>query len=236
LISRAPRERSYEYRLVCEYLCMQKRRLIENILGGEIDPMMRVLIQNWWLLALRGLFALMFAALAFSLRTLLKAYLVNAIAFVTLVLVCGLLVFASGICTVAAGVRGAGEQERSWWLVVDGGGLAIAGLLVVVVPNLTVNTLGHLAAASAVVIGMSELVLSQTLRRHIPDEWFLVLSGVTSMCFAGYLLLMWGQEAAVIGKWLGIYAAFIGVVTLGLAFRLRALRGSIHKLAATAAR
>src|SRR5215510_4977791 len=198
--------------------------------------MMRVLIQNWWLLALRGLFALVFAALAFSLRNLLKAYLVNAIAFVALVVVCGLLVFAAGICTIAAGVRGGGEQGRSWWLVVEGGVLAIAGLLVVVVPNLTVSTLGHIVAASAVVIGMCELVLSRTVRRHIPDEWFLVISVVASICFAGYLLLMWRQEASVIGKWLGIYAAFIGVVTLGLALRLRALRGSIHKLAATAAR
>src|SRR5215475_10731261 len=117
--------------------------------------MMRVLIQNWWLLALRGLFALVFAAVAFFLRNLLKAYLINAIAFVALVVVCGLLVFAAGICTIAAGVRGGGgEQERSWWLIVEGGVLAIAGLLVVVVPNLTVSTLGHIVAASALVIGI----------------------------------------------------------------------------------
>jgi uncharacterized membrane protein HdeD (DUF308 family) len=198
--------------------------------------MLRVLIQNWWLLALRGLFALVFAALAFSLRALLKTHLINAIAFVTLVVVCGLLVFAAGICTIAAGVRGAGELEKSWLLVVDGLVLSIAGLLVMMVPKLTVSTLGHIVACSAVVIGICELFLAQTLRRHIPDEWFLVLSGIASMCFAGYLVLMWKQEAYVIGRWLGIYAGFIGMVTLGLAFRLRALRTSIHKLGATAAR
>jgi len=226
---------SYEYRLVCEYLCMQGRRQIENILGGEIDPMMRVLIQNWWLLVLRGIFALVFAALAFFVRNLLNAYFVNVIAIVGLGVTFGFLVFGAGVCTIAAGAKGAGEQEKSWWLIVDGAVLSIAGLIVVMVPKLTLSMLGHIVAASAIVIGICELVLAQTIRRHIPDEWFLVLSGVGLMCFGTFLLLMWTQEASVVGKWLGIYAAFSGIVTLGLGFRLRALRSSIRKLAAATA-
>ena len=196
--------------------------------------MMRVLIQNWSLLALRGLFALFFAVLAFSMRTLLKTDFINVIAFVGLEVIFGLLVFGAGVCTIAAGARGAGEHERSWWLILEGAVLSIAGLLVVIVPKLTLSTLGHVVAGSAVVIGICELFLAQTLRRHIPDEWFLALSGMGSICFGCYLVLMWRQEASIIGEWLGIYAAFIGAVTLGLAFRLRALRSSIHKLAATA--
>jgi uncharacterized membrane protein HdeD (DUF308 family) len=198
--------------------------------------MMRVLIQNWWLLGLRGFLALVFAALAFSMRGLLNAYFINAIAFVTLVVIFGLLALAAGVCTMAAGARGAGGQDKSWWLIGDGVVLSIAGLLAVMASKLSLSTVGHVVAVSALVIGICELFLAGRIRRHVPDEWFLVLSGAGSLCFGSYLVFMWTHEASVIGKWVGIYAFFSGMVTLGLALRLRALRGSIHKLAATTGR
>ena len=197
--------------------------------------MMRILINNWWLLALRGVFALTFAALAFSLRALLNTYLMNAIAAAVLVVIFGLLVLAVGLCTAAAGARGAAEGEKSWWLLAEGVALSSAGVLIMVDPQLTLGTLAHIVAACAAVIGICELFLAHTVRRHIPDEWILALSGVVSMFFVSYLIFRWTHEPIAIGKWIGIYAGFMGVATLGLAFRLRALRDSIHKLAASTA-
>src|SRR5689334_6244704 len=153
--------------------------------------MMRVLINNWWLLALRGFLALVFAAVAFSMRGLLNVHYANAIAFVTLVVIFGVLAFAAGVCTIAAGALGAGEQDKSWWLIGDGGVLSTAGLVAIMASKLSLATLGHIVAVCALVIGICELFLSGRIRRHVPDEWFLALSGIASLSFGSYLVLMW---------------------------------------------
>jgi uncharacterized membrane protein HdeD (DUF308 family) len=79
--------------------------------------------------------------------------------------------------------------------------------------------------------GHLELVVARRLRRHIQDEWLLALAGLASLCFGLYLFLFWKGEPTTLLRWLAGYAAFSAVAILALAFRLRALRGSVHALA-----
>jgi uncharacterized membrane protein HdeD (DUF308 family) len=192
--------------------------------------MLRVLINNWWLLALRGVFALLFAGMAFSSHTVTGTYLLSAIALAGVVVVFGLLAIAAGVCTIVAAVRGAGGEK--WWLLFwDGVAVCILGAVVLLAPKLDLILLARMLAMCAVVIGIVELLLTRTLRRHVPDEWFLAVSGAASVCFGLYLFLFWTQETATMLRWLATYAAFSGLAILGLAFRLRGLRASVHELA-----
>lgn len=192
--------------------------------------MLRVLINNWWLLALRGVFAILFAGMAFSSHSATGTWLLSAIAHAGVVVAFGLLAIAAGVCTIVAGVRGASAEK--WWLLLwDGVAVCAFGAVVLLAPELDLTWLARLLAGCAAVIGTVELVLARTLRRHIPDEWFLAVSGAASLCFGLYLFLFETQEANTILRWLAAYTAFSGLAILALAFRLRGLRASIHELA-----
>jgi uncharacterized membrane protein HdeD (DUF308 family) len=191
--------------------------------------MMRVLINNWWLLVLRGVFAFLFAMFAFSLETVMGTWLLSTIALAGLVVLFGLLALSAGICTIAAALRGA-SHEKSFLLLWDGIAICIAGAVILLVPRLDLMWLVRGIAIWALVVAILELLLARTLRRHIPDGWFLALAGAASFCLGAYFLVARTTEAIPMLRWLGVYAGFSAVTILGLAFRLHALRASAHAL------
>lgn len=192
--------------------------------------MMRVLINNWWLLALRGVFAFLLAVFAFSVQTVTGTWLLSAIALSGLVVLFGLLALLAGVCTIAAAIRGA-SHEKSLLLLWDGVAICIAGGVILLAPRLDLMWLVHGVAVLAIAIGILELLLARTLRRHIPDEWSLTLAGTVSFLLGAYFLAAHATELISMLRWLGVYAAFSAVAILVLAFRLHALRASVHALA-----
>lgn len=192
--------------------------------------MMRVLINNWWLLALRGVFAFLFAVFAFCVQTVTGTWLLSAIALSGLVVLFGLLALLAGLCTIAAAIRGAG-REKSFLLLWDGIAICIAGGVILLAPRLDLTFLVHGVAVWAIAVGMLELLLARTLRRHIPDEWSLALAGTVSFLLGAYFLAAHVTEPISMLRWLGVYAAFSAVAILVLASRLHALRASVHALA-----
>jgi uncharacterized membrane protein HdeD (DUF308 family) len=192
--------------------------------------MIRILINNWWLLALRGVFALLFAMFAFSLRTMIATWVLGAMARAGLVVVFGLLAFAAGVCTIAAAIRGAGT-EKSHLLLWDGIAICVGGAVTLLAPRLDLIWLVYTIAVFAIGVGILELLLARTLRRHLPDEWALAVAGAGSFSFGVYFLVAPMTETISMLRWLGIYAGFSGVAILALALRLHSLRTSVHELA-----
>jgi len=194
--------------------------------------MLRILIHNWRLLALRGGLALAFAMFAFSLRVTPFSPLVGAITFAFAVMVFGAFAFSAGIVTIIAGLRGSAHGSERWLLLVDGCGASIFGLALVLIPDLTLFHLIQILAWWAVFIGALESIIALRLRRHIGDEWFLLLSSVGSILFGAYLLSGLVQDELGVLKWVGLYSAYSGITLLVLAFRLRGLQLQAHRAAA----
>ncbi len=192
--------------------------------------MIRVMINNWWLLALRGTFALLFAMFAFSMQTVMGTWLLSAIALAGLVVLFGLLALSAGICTIAAAIRGAG-REKSLLLLWDGIFICVAGIVILLAPRVDLTWLVHGIAVWAMIVGVLELLLARRLRRHLPDEWSLAVAGAVSFGFGAFFLVAGMTEAIPMLRWLGVYAGFSAVMILALAFRLHGLRASVHHLA-----
>jgi len=186
--------------------------------------MIRILIRNWWLLALRGGFALFFGLIAFSLRSEIQALVLRAIALTSLVVVFALLAFISGAFTIAAALWGATRLSHWWWLLLDGLFACAAAILVLVLPNLTLIELTHIIAVWALVMSAVELGAAAKLRRHITDERFLAAAAAGSFVFGMYLTFHGAADVRGALLWLGFYSLFSGIMMMALALRLRSLR------------
>jgi uncharacterized membrane protein HdeD (DUF308 family) len=115
----------------------------------------------------------------------------------------------------------AGGLGRSWLLLSEGVAGILTGVLALLWPAISAMVLLFLAAAWAIVTGVTELGASIRLRRFIRNEFLLVLSGLVSIAF-GIMLVTNLRAGLPVLVWLtGGYALVSGALGLGLAIRLR---------------
>jgi uncharacterized membrane protein HdeD (DUF308 family) len=195
--------------------------------------MIRMLIKNWWLLFLRGILAIAFAIFIFAFLPFVPAPLLRQLAFAGLAAIFALFAFASGVLTMIAAVRGAGQGSSSWLMLADGIAVTAGGLIILLSPGLTLLLLIQIIGLTVLVVGMLELLAGIHLRRHLTDEWLLITGGVTSIAFAACLLLTHVGTVPAALTWISIYALTNGLAMMGLSLRLRSLRNSVHMLAGT---
>lgn len=184
------------------------------------------LARNWWMLALRGA-----AAIVFGILTLLMP----GVSLAALILLFGSYALVDGIFNVVAAVRRRSGDQPWWALLLEGLVSIGAGIVTFALPGLTALVLLYVIAAWAIVTGVLEVVAAVRLRKQITGEWWLAASGVLSVVF-GVLLMIWpGPGALALVIWIGAYAVVFGGLLLGLAFRVRSLRGAMRPMVRRAA-
>lgn len=197
--------------------------------------MFRVLIHNWWILLLRGIFALLFAIYVFSVQSVRLISLLRAVVLTSVVELFGLFACVVGVLTIIAAIRGFSKDKDWWLLLVDGAGAFAVGVAVVLLPSATILTLLKFMGFWAFFVGICELLIAERLRRHVPDEWFLAIAAAGSVLFGTYMFLMWSPEVQRVFLWLGSYALFSAATMLALAVRLKKLGRLAHLSAQHAA-
>jgi uncharacterized membrane protein HdeD (DUF308 family) len=173
------------------------------------------LVRNWWAVALRGLFAVLFG---------LAALLWPGMTLAVLVILFGAYAFVDGVFAVIAAVRAAQAGQRWGAFVLEGVAGILLGAAALFWPAITALTLVVLIGAWAVVTGILEIAAAIRLRRELTNEWLLALAGALSVVFGVALLVQPGAGALALVWLIGAYALVFGVLLLGLAFRLRTLR------------
>ena len=124
-----------------------------------------------------------------------------------------------GVLAVAVGL---GIPAGPRYLLVAGGVLAIAiGIYTGFNPSVTATALVILIGAFVLVRGAAELGAAITMRSVVPDAWLIGLSGIVSMVFGGYLLVVPGDGALALTYLIGFYALFAGVMDMAMGARLR---------------
>lgn len=176
--------------------------------------MLENLAQNWWMLLLRGM-----AAILFGIAVLVWP----GIALTTLVLVWGAYALVDGIFAIVMGIRSRTQVEHWWVTVLEGVVGIIAGVVAFVWPGITAVALLYVVAAWAIITGILEIVAAIQLRKEISDEFWLGLSGVLSVLL-GVLLVVYPGTGMLSLLWvLALYEIAFGVATIILSFRVRAL-------------
>jgi uncharacterized membrane protein HdeD (DUF308 family) len=178
------------------------------------DAMSNLLAQNWWAIALRGVFAIIFGIIAL---------LMPGAALLAFVLLFAAYMLVDGVLAIIAGVRAARSHERRGWLILEGVLDLITGAIAVLWPLITIVAFVFLLGAWAIVTGA--LMFGASFRLNIPHgRWLMALAGAVSIIW-GVLLIIWPLLGAVVLTWwIAAYALFFGVAMLVLAFRLRGHR------------
>jgi uncharacterized membrane protein HdeD (DUF308 family) len=183
-----------------------------------------VLVRNWWVLALRGLIAVLLGLAAFfwpgGIGPQALAILVPL--FGAFVLIHGL--FALGVAFMERGQYDRWWGLEHWWLLLLQGGVGIAaGIITFAWPSIAIGALLYVVAAWAIVNGLLELGAAVWLRNVFRDEALLMVGGTLSLIFG--LVLVFRPDAPPLAVlWLlGAFAVSLGVLLAMFALRLREL-------------
>jgi uncharacterized membrane protein HdeD (DUF308 family) len=170
------------------------------------------LARSWWALVLRGIAALLFAAVAL---------LWPGLTFGLLLVLFASFAILEGSLAILAAVKAATEQRRWASMALEGVTSIVVGLLVFGWPGVSAVTLTYLIAFWAIVTGIFELAAAMRMRRLIKGEWMMALSGFASLLFGFMVAARPGTGALAVVWILGLYAALFGVLLVGLGLRLR---------------
>jgi uncharacterized membrane protein HdeD (DUF308 family) len=176
------------------------------------EAMSAVLAQNWWLIALRGVFAILFGIIAFA---------APGAVMLTLALFFAAYLLVDGVIGIAAAVRAARAHERWGLLLAEGALNIVMGLIAAVLPVSAVLAFVFVTAAWALITGGLMLAAAFKLTQTHGRLW-LALGGIVSVIWGVLLVIAPLVGAVVLTWWLGAYALVFGIALLVLAFQLRA--------------
>jgi uncharacterized membrane protein HdeD (DUF308 family) len=172
------------------------------------------LASHWWVLLLRGLAAIAFGAIAF---------IWPAMTLVTLVLVYGGFALVDGGLSIIGAIADREKSSATWLLALVGVLGIIAGSLALLWPAFIAVGFVLYVGLWALFRGVVDVFTAIRLRKEIPHEWAMLVSGLLSILF-GFLIFMaphFGVLAIV--RPVALCAILAGLFLCALAFRLRGL-------------
>ncbi len=173
--------------------------------------MLSQLSRNWWMLALRGLAAIVFGVVALAWPEATYA---------ALVILFGAYALLDGLLAVLAALTNRTGEPR--WAALSEGlvGIAIA-VATFAWPGATALSLLYLIAAWAIFTGVPEILIAIDLRKELEGEWLLILSGIASVAFGVLVILFPGAGAVSVAWMIGAYAVVFGVLLVALSLKIR---------------
>lgn len=181
--------------------------------------MLENLSRYWWLVVLRGVFAIIFGILAFVWP---------GITIGALIILFGAYALVDGISSIITGISRRNSNSQWWVLLLEGIIGVVAGILAFVYPGMTALALLYFIAVWAILTGIMEVIAAIRLRKEIDNEWWLILGGVLSIIF-GLLLIIFPGSGALGLLWvIAAYSIIFGIMFIILGFRLRGARGTMR--------
>ncbi|PVE24554.1 hypothetical protein DC522_09405 [Microvirga sp. KLBC 81] len=178
---------------------------------NRAESMSALLARNWWAVALRGVFAIIFALIAFFWP---------GATILSFVLFFSAYMLVDGVFGIVSGIRAASRNERWGLLILEGVLNILVGIIAFVMPGLTVVFFVTLLAVWSLITGILMIVAAFKLNPAFGRGW-LIFSGLVSVLFGVALLIAPLIGAVVLTWWLGAYAMVFGIALVMLAFKLR---------------
>lgn len=175
--------------------------------------MSQLLASNWWAVALRGVFAIVFGLIALF---------APMAAILSLVMLAGAYMFVGGVFGLIAAWRAAHADLRWGWLTFEGIINILAAMVAFSWPFGTALAFIILLAAWSVVSGI--FMLAAAFQYKGEGRGWMFFSAIISIVFGLLLFSTPLTGAVVLSWWIGAYAIMFGIGLIALAFKLRKLQ------------
>ena len=194
---------------------------------------MRVVIQHWWVLALRAGLAMGLAIFVFLMSAWAKYSLLDAVTVPFMVaglsaygiLDSLLLLYLGFQLPHRTGARALGIMQGI-------GGMILGGLLLsILFAEAQLDWFIYLITAQAGFAGAFELTSGRHFQHHHREEWACYAAGIVSIIFALLLQIVYTGNTRQALDWFIAYALLLGISMAWFGFRLHALGRTIHALA-----
>src|SRR5215216_38808 len=181
---------------------------------GDLDsPLMhRMLEQNWWVIALRGILGILFG---------LVALFFPGVTILSLVLLFSAYMLVDGAFSIAGAVRAMGSNQRWGWLLLNGIWSILTAIVAFLWPGLTAIVFVLIIAAWSIVSGALMLTAAYRMRSGARARGWLIFGGILSVLFGVLLVIAPLMGAIVLTWWIGAYVLVLSVFMLVIAFTVR---------------
>jgi uncharacterized membrane protein HdeD (DUF308 family) len=187
------------------------------VAGWQAAAELQLLARNWWMMAGRGVLAVLFgAAIALWRIPVFDAVVVSF----------GTYAIADGILAIASVLRAARPRMTGWPIALEGIVSIVLGVLVFVWPFFPRRAIGVLIAWG-VLTGICEIVAAVRFPRELAAHWLVATGGAFSIFLALVVLALPHAASDRVALALATYAIVFGIVMLfaSLRFRLAAPAG-----------
>ncbi len=168
--------------------------------------------RGWWALLIRGLVAIVFGILCFSMPGMTIRF---------LIMLFGAFALVDGIFGLLAYFQAKNAGEDYGGMLFESLVGILVGLVVFFWPGLTGIVLLYVIGGWAIVTGIFEIMAAIKLRKEIKGEFWLILGGLASVVFGVVLFTRPGVGALAVLWIIGVYAIVFGIIMVGLAFAAR---------------
>ena len=193
---------------------MTSTRSYETVAKGQATAELQPLVNNWWMMAGRGVLAVLFgAAIALWRMPVFDAVIVSF----------GTYAIADGILAMASALRAARPRMKGWPIALEGIVSVVLGVLAFTWPFLPRGVIGVLVVWG-VLTGICEIVAAVRLPRDLAAHWLIGTGGASSIFLALVVLALPHAGSDRVALALGAYAIVFGIVILLASLRFHRAR------------
>ena len=177
---------------------------------------------SWWIFAVRGGLAAIFAVVLFLASSFLGIFFFDPITLVYMSLLLGSFVLGNGLLLGVAGAFALEHHLHFWWLTFCECGFAVLlGVYIGVSLVLTPQSFALLAGIQALGLGLFQLALAVKLSDDRPSLFLMAFAGVVSLLVAILFLQHLHQAPRATTQALSAFQLFCAVIWGCLSLRLR---------------
>ena len=176
--------------------------------------MLEIFLRSWWVLILRGLFAIMLGLIALAWPD------ITVFVIVTII---GAFLLLDGLIEIWVGFLGRGHQA-GWWTDALLGVLAVlAGVAILAWPGVSALGLMIFIGASLVVYGATLAYQAVRLRAELANETLILATGALAVLVGIGFIVVPRAGATVLGLLTGAWLVIFGVLLIAIGWKLRGI-------------